>query len=86
MRVPQAFRTLGYEVCENERLETGFEKIAIYAEIDGELKHAARQLESGRWTSKLGGWEDIEHSTLAALEGKEYGRVMRLMKRLRRPI
>ena len=45
-----------------------------------EPKHAARQLPSGRWTSKLGFLEDIEHA-LHDLEGTEYGAVVLVMKR-----
>src|SRR5205807_2520447 len=56
----QAFATLGYVVCDDERLEEGYEKVALFASF-GVPKHAARQLPSGRWTSKLGEREDIEH-------------------------
>jgi hypothetical protein len=35
----------------------------------------------GEWTSKLGNWEDIEHKTLAALEGEFYGKVVQILKR-----
>jgi hypothetical protein len=44
-------------------------------------KHAARSLPNGAWTSKLGDDEDIEHSTLAVLEGREYGRAKVFLKR-----
>ena len=51
----------------------------------------ARQLESGRWTSKLGSDCDIEHE-LEALEGFDdspdayrYGRVVGFMSRPRPP-
>ena len=44
------------------------------------VKHAARQLTSGRWTSKVGQNIDIEH-TLAGLEGPFYGEVVRILKR-----
>jgi hypothetical protein len=50
----QAYKSLGYELCDNSELEAGFEKIAIYATSDGEPTHAARQLSVGLWTSKLG--------------------------------
>ncbi|MCI0637958.1 MAG: hypothetical protein L0Y72_23715 [Gemmataceae bacterium] len=36
--------------------------------------HAARQLPTGRWSSKLGPSEDIEHD-LHALEGEIYGTI-----------
>ena len=44
---------LGYESCDNEALEQGVEKVALFATPDGEPTHAARQLVNGRWTSKL---------------------------------
>jgi hypothetical protein len=75
-----AFATLGYEVCESELEEPGFEKIAIFAESDGMPSHAARQLANGRWTSKFGAMEDIVHD-LRDLEGDVYGAVVRIMKR-----
>ena len=34
-------------------LEPGWERIALFT-IDNEVKHAARQLPSGTWTSKMG--------------------------------
>jgi hypothetical protein len=75
-----AFAALGYVVCTNADLEAGVEKIAIFADTNAEPTHAARQLPSGRWTSKLGVLEDIEH-TLRDLEGTEYGTVSVVMKR-----
>ena len=76
------YQTLGYSVCENDKLEIGYEKIAIYVtpNIDN-VTHAARQTESGKWTSKLGPYKDIEHSTLDCLTGSDYGKVAIIMKR-----
>lgn len=76
----QAYQTLGYEPCENADLESGFEKIAIYATADGEPTHAARQLPNGKWSSKLGRWEDIEHE-LDGLTSEIYGSVKQILKR-----
>jgi hypothetical protein len=76
----QAYETLGYSICEDGELEEGFEKIALYATSDGEVTHAARQLPSGMWTSKLGRWEDIEHE-LAGLVGEMYGSVWQFLRR-----
>lgn len=76
------FSTLGYFPCADAELEREFEKIAIFADADGVPTHAARQLATGRWTSKLGKLEDIEHDLLA-LTGFEYGTVARIMKRPR---
>ncbi len=75
----EAFATLGYAVCEREEAEPGFEKIALFA-LTGMPKHAARQLPNGRWTSKLGPMEDIEHE-LHDLTGMVYGSVVLVMKR-----
>jgi hypothetical protein len=74
-----AFATLGYEGCDHDRLEAGYEKVALFA-LAGVPKHAARQLPSGRWTSKLGPREDIEHA-LHDLTGMVYGSVVLVMKR-----
>lgn len=76
----QAYKSLGYKLCDNSELEVGFEKIAIYATSDGEPTHAARQLFNGKWTSKLGRWEDIEHE-LEGLTGEMYGSVQQILKR-----
>jgi hypothetical protein len=77
-----AFATLGFMRCDDETFENGNEKIAIFANAIGTPTHAARQLESGRWTSKLGEMEDIEHD-LRDLEGDIYGTAIILMKRPR---
>jgi hypothetical protein len=74
-----AFATVGFENCSTDEWEPGFEKIALFAR-DGVPQHAARQLATGRWTSKLGAMEDIEHD-LRDLEGTLYGSVVLFMKR-----
>lgn len=74
-----AFQTLGYEVCADGAVESSTEKIAIFA-LEGVPTHAARQLPSGWWSSKLGTQEDIEH-TLDALDGPIYGSVASFLRR-----
>lgn len=76
----QAFASLGYVACADESAEPGFEKIALFAHPDGFPTHVARQLANGRWTSKLGELEDLEHH-LHDLTGTEYGAVVLLLKR-----
>ena len=86
MGVATAFETLGYVECFDPKLEAGWEKITIYATLEhGELmaQHAARQLEDGTWTSKLGDCEDITHKTLEAVECDDYGVGILYMKRSR---
>lgn len=75
-----AFASLGFVASDSENLESGFEKIALFADDQGMPLHAARQLVSGRWTSKLGEADDIEHD-LHDLEGVAYGTVVLVMKR-----
>lgn len=74
------FGTFGFEPTSSEAIEPGFEKIAIFANSQGIPKHAARQLATGRWTSKLGKMEDIEHD-LRDIEGVVYWSVVLVMKR-----
>ncbi|HJZ94380.1 MAG TPA: hypothetical protein VKE40_26185 [Gemmataceae bacterium] len=76
-----AFRHLGFEPCESEAPEPGFEKVALYAESALHYTHAARQLATGLWTSKLGGAEDIEHDSPDDVAGGVYGEVVQFMKR-----
>jgi len=76
----QAYQTLGYEICLGEGLEVGYQKIAIYVDSSGIPTHAARQLANGKWTSKLGWLEDIEHE-LDGLVGDRYGVVGQILKR-----
>ena len=79
------FQALGYEECQSAATQAGFEKIALYADQQGSPTHVARQLPSGSWTSKLGALEDIEHASLESLEGTNYGKVVRVMRRSIRP-
>ncbi len=73
-----AFCTEGYRPCEASEdgpgFIDGFEKVVIYVDAEGTPSHAAKQTEGGRWTSKLGEWEDIEHQTLEDLTGGADGR------------
>jgi hypothetical protein len=75
-----AFQSIGFEICASGTHEQGVEKVALFADANGVPTHAARQMPSGRWTSKLGPWEDIDH-TLFALESGAYGSVVQFMQR-----
>ncbi len=81
----QAYRTIGYIPCQSPQFEHGFQKVAIYSRDDdqfdgGEPTHVARQLPNGRWTSKMGELEDIEHE-LDGLRGFYYGDVTQILKK-----
>ncbi len=76
------FEKMGYELTDHPKPEPGFRKIALYA-LDGQFTHVAKQAPKGKWSSKLGDVEDIEHD-LAGLEKDglyAYGRVERYMKK-----
>ena len=76
-----AFRELGYKDCGiDDGLETGFEKVALYGS-SAFYTHAAKQTPSGKWSSKLGKAEDIEHDTPDDVAGGVYGEVVEVMKR-----
>lgn len=76
----ELFKLQGYSKCSDPELEEGYEKVAIYAKGKIDPKHAARQLPSGEWSSKLGRNVDIKHP-LKGLEGTQYGEVAVIMKR-----
>ena len=62
------FEFHGYHVTDNELVELGYSKIAIYVK-NNEFRHVARQTSDGKWSSKLGKQEDITHE-LRALESE----------------
>jgi hypothetical protein len=82
------FEHLGFSRTDDASLTPGVLKVAIYGDTEG-YTHAARQLPNGKWTSKIGKLQDIEHDSLAALtstealfgtvEDKAYGQVVRIM-------
>ena len=72
-----------FKPTDDPGLEAGFEKVCIYVNASGSPEHVARQLESGKWTSKIGKLEDIQHDTLMGLEGAEYGTPTIIMRRRR---
>lgn len=82
----QAFIATGYESCEHDgSVEDGFQKVAIYGTSGLVYTHAARQVATGKWTSKLGRGVDIEHDAPEDVAGGIYGQVMGIMKRRTAP-
>lgn len=82
----KAFKTLGYDTCLDGSLEPGMEKIAIFGTGPQGLEvptHAALQLKSGEWTSKLGPFEDVRHKAIHAVNGPAYGKPICYMSRPR---
>ena len=89
--VVAAFALAGFERCDDPELEPSVEKIALFADED-RFTHVARQLASGRWTSKIGRNCDIEHElealrswpdTWPRYRSYRYGEVAGFMRRPR---
>ena len=78
--VMQLFADEGYSLCDDDAVESGYEKIAIYAFIS-QFTHVAKQLPDGRWTSKMGNREVITHPSLTNLAGGFFGNVHCIMRR-----
>jgi hypothetical protein len=78
----RVFNTYGFFACPDGTYEQGFEKVVIYSN-GGKFKHAARQLESGRWASKLGEEQDIEHELPEHLNSSIYGTATEFLRRPR---
>lgn len=85
----KCFENYGYVCCENSDLETGVEKAVIYGRGDLPL-HAARQMDNGLWTSKIGSLELIEHHLdafdIATQEFANYGSVLQFLSRQKRQV
>ena len=71
------FRHLDGGLLQSRR--KGLTKVVLYT--TGDCTRAARQLASGRWTSKLGNEDDIEHDTPDDVAGGVYGNVAVIMRR-----
>jgi hypothetical protein len=76
-----AFARLGFTRCDTADYEPGHEKVALFADPVGKPTHAARQLEGGQWTSKIGAQEDISHVRLSGLQGSVYGHPVAFFRR-----
>jgi hypothetical protein len=75
------YALVGFIACGTDgSREKGVEKIAIFAHGNF-YEHAALQLENGRWTSKIGLGEDIEHDAPENLVGPCYGQIATFLKR-----
>ncbi len=74
------FRTLEFIATDNPDLEYGYEKIALYADSEG-YTHAALQAPDGKWRSKMGDLELIQHRAPTSLDGGLYGNAEIYMRR-----
>ena len=78
----ELFQHFGWEETPNREVETGYKKIALYTNNSGTPRHAARLLDSGLWTSKIGKHIDISH-TESCLSGQIYGEIEKIFKKAR---
>jgi len=89
-----AFEAVGFEKCDDDNDEEGYEKVALYKRspytdpISKEIKaegwtHAARVLSKDVYHSKMGPSFDIHHSSGDVFDGTNYGEVFQFMKRLK---
>ena len=77
----RAFMELGFVDCSlDDALEPGYEKVALYGS-GAFYTHAAKQLPTGKWTSKLGRDVDIEHDSPENVAGGVYAEVVQIMRR-----
>jgi hypothetical protein len=81
--IREIFSLHGYDQETNAQLEPGWDKVAFYLDSDGIPQHFARQLENGKWTSKLGDLIDVEHDDLECLVCPLYGGLGPILKRKR---
>lgn len=75
------YSTYGFQVCDNELFEDGYDKIALY-EKDNFITHACKQF-NNMWRSKLGCNVIIEHELewLSGTVSENYGEIVAIMKR-----
>lgn len=75
------FKNHGFSICKNDSLQKGFEKIAIFEDSNKWFSHVSLQLSDGKWTSKMGEYEDIKHTDLESVSNGIYGTSVVFMKR-----
>ncbi|MCY4276579.1 MAG: hypothetical protein OXE81_01915 [Gammaproteobacteria bacterium] len=76
----ELFAGLDYGECDDDSFEAGYEKVVLYVSF-GRFEHAARQVPTGRWRSKMGRGPLIEHLSPESLAGGVYGSPTAYMRR-----
>lgn len=78
----KAYETVEYIICDDGNHEDGYVKIALFVDAQNISTHAARLQPSGKWTSKCGVLEDIEHElTEVCGPPLSYGNIACYMKK-----
>ena len=78
-----ALATVGFVPCADGAFDSALVKVAILG-FGTTAEHATRQLVNGKWVSKLGNLEDIEHDAPETIGGGDYGEVLRFLCRPRK--
>ena len=76
----EVFAGLGYEQCNGDSLEDGYQKVALY-ELQGRFQHIVAQTLNGLWRSKMGQGPVMEHRNPESLSGGMYGTPTVFMRR-----
>lgn len=80
-----AFKYLGFEICDDITTEEGYDKVVLYKKLgkDGTYTwtHAARVLNCNCLHSKLGACQDVYHRAGDIFEESDYGEEYAYMKR-----
>lgn len=71
-----------YNVCDNDKYEFGYDKVALYVDNSNYVNHASKQNEN-MWRSKLGESFIIEHELewLTGFDADNYGNIGVILKR-----
>ena len=79
------YNLFGYNVCNNDKYESDYEKIALYIDNSNCVNHASKQNEN-MWRSKLGKYVIIEHELewLTGFDAENYGNIGVILKRNRK--
>ena len=89
----KAFNAVGFEECDNDKCEEGYDKVALYKvypyddPLTGQRfsewgwSHAAKVINNGIYHSKIGGSFDTFHADGNIFSGTSYGEIYQFMRR-----
>lgn len=82
LNLVEAFKAVGFEPCDDDNTEEGYDKVALYMDkYTGRWTHAAKVLSPEEYHSKIGPLFDIKHRSGDVFENSSYGTVFQFMKR-----
>lgn len=86
MSLIAAFQYMGFELCEDNLPEEGFDKVVLYQIVNPntnqlEWTHAAKVIGEHRLHSKIGAWYDVQHRDGDVFTQCPYGEEYAYMRR-----